>query len=221
MRRNPRGTHQGETDGSTRNAAQKQRVEDGNAQIPHHSQVELGFTADAGLKLKGHFANLQPPTADGQQFIKKLKTIDINLSNIGKHRLKPTHKKTAHIVGQLAIARQAEASHRIGPCRISFPFGAEAPDLGLRVEATADQQISACLLQTPQSGQHRGRFMLPIAIHDHDQIPRGIQNAFLDGTGQSRAAHAANQAHLRMDVGKIANDIRGAVLGIVINKDDL
>jgi hypothetical protein len=49
--------------------------------------------------------------------------------------------------------------------------------------------------------------MLTIAVHDNDQITCGIQNAFLDGTGQSRTANAANQAHLRMDVGKIAHDI--------------
>ena len=119
----------------------------------------------------------------GQQLIEKLEAVHIHGPNQGQAAIQPQGKKTAHVIAELAVARQAGAGQLVGPGGSGFAPATEALDLGLGVEAAADHKVEVPLLKGGEGLQDGAGLVLAVAVHHHDQIAGGIEQSLLDGAG--------------------------------------
>jgi len=113
--------------------------------------------------------------------------------------------------------RQAEAGTGIRPGGSRLTAVTQPQDLGLRVEAAADDQIGPTGFQGFDGAADRSRLVLTIAIHHQHQIAGGIQQSLFDRAGQTGATNPADQAQPRLVVGELTHQLSGSIGGIVID----
>ena len=212
---------EGEADGPPGHHSQQQGVKNRDAEIPDHRQVELGFPRAAGLKTQRHLGDSQVAMAEGQQFIEKLEPVDIHLTDKGETALRPEREEPTHVIAQMAVARQAETGHRIRPGGVSLTPLTQAHDRGLRVEATADHKIGPSLQQGGNDPRNGEGLVLAVAVHDHHHIAGGIEDPFLDCTGETEPAHPPDQPDTVMIMGQLTDFLGRAVAGIIIDEQQL
>ena len=215
-----RDPYQAKTDGPAGHTPQQQGVENRNPQIPNHRQIELGFATDPRLELERHLSNPELAMAEGEELIKKLEASNVHLAHEGQTGGGPQGKEAAHVIGELAIAGQAEAGHCVGPGGVALPLGAEPVDFGSGVETTANHQVNLLLGQGVDGAGHGGRLMLAVAIHHQDQFTGGIKDPLLDGAREAIAAHPPDQTNTAMALGQLKDGIGSAISGVVVDKED-
>ena len=91
---------------------------------------------------------------------------------------------------------------------------------GVVEEAAPRHQVQSLSIQQLHGLAHGGRFVLAIAVHHHSGGIEGCDQAFLDGAGQSGASHPLDDPDPWVLAGQGANQIWGAIAGIVIDDQD-
>jgi len=139
----------------------------------------------SGLEDQRDLADLQLPSADGQQLKEELESVHIDLAHQRQAAVQIQGHEAAHVIRQVVVAGgQAAASKGIGQARAIRAPIAEAADLRLIEKAAAGHQIELLLFEHPQGIQHGSGLVLSIAVHhDRPRVNR-IDQAFFDGAGQ-------------------------------------
>ena len=87
-------------------------------------------------------------------------------------------------------------------------------------EAAPRHKVQSLSIQELYGLANGGRFVLAIAVHHHGDGIEGCDQPFFDGAGQSRASDPLDDPDPWVLSGQGANQIRGAIAGIVIDDQD-